>query len=107
EIVSLGDARRPMSLERVLRAIGDARTRFVNPINLSEEGGEPDSANVWSNTAIDGTLLSDQSCEDWSTNNDQLASRLGSRNKITSEWTNREQPIICSGNFSIYCFEQE
>jgi len=78
-----------------------------HPIDLSEEGEAPDANNVWSNTAIDGTLLSDQTCENWSTSDDDVNSRVGSRNKLTSEWTNRELPIFCSATFSIYCFEQE
>ncbi|MGB1016587.1 MAG: hypothetical protein ACPG4T_20790, partial [Nannocystaceae bacterium] len=64
-------------------------------------------ANVWSNTASDGTLVSEETCENWSTNDDDVNSRVGSRNKITSEWTHRELPIFCSATFSIYCFEQE
>ncbi|MGB1014521.1 MAG: hypothetical protein ACPG4T_10340 [Nannocystaceae bacterium] len=79
-----------------------------HPINLSEEGESPDSVSIWSNTAADGTLLSDQTCENWSSSSDDIYSRVGSRNEFTSEWTNREPPLAipCSVTFSIYCFEQ-
>ncbi len=77
-----------------------------NPINMTEDFGEPSVSIVWSNTAADGTLASEQTCNSWSSLEVEVKSRAGGTTQTDARWTNEELVLACASEFHIYCFEQ-
>ncbi|MGB1017329.1 MAG: hypothetical protein ACPG4T_24545, partial [Nannocystaceae bacterium] len=77
-----------------------------NPINMTEDFGEPSMLIVWSNTAPDGTLASEQTCNNWSSLEVEVKSRAGGTTQTDERWTSEELVLACASEFHIYCFEQ-
>ncbi len=77
-----------------------------NPIDMTEEQLQPAGSNAWTNTAPDGTKLSEDSCQSWSSDDPNDVSSVGGTSKTDAEWTDRGIPVGCHGDRPIYCFEQ-
>lgn len=77
-----------------------------NPIDMTEVMGIPEAHHAWTNTAPDGTRLSDDSCNNWASNEPLANSYVGGTTMIDEEWSNRAVPISCGIENHIYCFEQ-
>lgn len=75
-----------------------------NPIALTPTLQEPDT--VWTNTNPDGTPASEDSCENWTSEELGVKSILGIALKTDSEWTKVEMPLGCDVPSHVYCFEQ-
>jgi hypothetical protein len=92
------------------------------PLNLTEFGTVPTTGTlIWSYTRIDGTpglfgdpnhkcYGSDCHCKGWTTTETQGSPTQGSafalRNKSNDDWTDYSFANACSGDYSLYCFEQ-
>ena len=92
------------------------------PIGKSEFGTPPSTGNlIWSFTRIDGTpgLFGDAGakcygadchCNGWTTTNTggnpTTGSAFGLRDKSNDDWTDYSFANACSGDYSLYCFEQ-
>jgi len=80
--------------------------KLAEPINLTEEMTEPSASFVWSNTSPDGTRLTDETCENWTTDSFDVNSWAGATEQADVRWTSEVIPIGCAAKFHIYCFEQ-
>ncbi|MGB1015103.1 MAG: DUF4215 domain-containing protein, partial [Nannocystaceae bacterium] len=78
-----------------------------NPILMTETQDLPQPSTVWTNTNPDGTPASEDSCENWSSEDFNLKSILGLMANSDSEWTKLDFPIGCHAISQLYCFEQQ
>ncbi|MGB1276225.1 MAG: hypothetical protein ACPG77_10790, partial [Nannocystaceae bacterium] len=77
-----------------------------NPIDLTPTLQEPHINTAWTNTKSDGTRASDNSCENWTSNELGVNSILGVTHKTDSEWTHVDILLGCDVSSHVYCFEQ-
>jgi hypothetical protein len=76
-------------------------------ITVTEAGALVNSANVWTNTNVDGTQASpDGHCDNWTSDFDFDAGRTGlaKAGVLDASWT-AEAPYKCGFGMRLYCFE--
>jgi archaellum component FlaF (FlaF/FlaG flagellin family) len=77
------------------------------PINLDESGQNVKNY-AWTNTFYDGTIVSNESCKNWTSFSAFDSSIVGWSDKMDQEWTvadNGVNPTLCSLQFHLFCVE--
>lgn len=77
------------------------------PINLSENNTSS-IGYVWTNTTLNGSIHSSNSCNNWTSQSASLTTQKGyTAHWSDSFWTNESNAYNCGYDFKIYCFEQQ
>jgi hypothetical protein len=86
--------------------------RIKHSINITATGDLMTNRVVWTNTNYDGTPLnrsadpSEDSCNQWSSEEAGKLGTLGSCQKTDDKWTWTKRGVSCNSPSLLYCFEQ-
>jgi hypothetical protein len=85
--------------------IGLTSGKLEHPIDADESGSLLDNQSVWTNTAANGTNLSNEHCVGWTEPMGVTTVGKTSQGDQDDDWTDFAKGQLCSGNNRLYCFQ--